>query len=185
MIYPFVDLRTIGWIVGLLLIVTHALALLHGAGVRALLQSFPRSRVAGVALLGVDALWAFLMMLNMDLGEFSGFRNGLLLLIPIAAVLTITYVDEFLAVRALGILLLLVAEPVLEAAFLRPEMSRLLLVVLAYAWVVFGMFYVGSPYLLRDHLAWLQKTEGRWKAAAGGGLVYGAAVLIFALTQYR
>ena len=58
----------------------------------------------------------------------------LLVVILVATFLTFRYVDEFLAVRALGILLLLLAEPLIEAAFLRPEAGRLLLVALAYAW---------------------------------------------------
>ncbi len=81
--------------------------------------------------------------------------------------------------------LLLVAEPVLEAAFLRPETSRLLLVVLAYAWATLGMFYVGMPYLLRDQISWLQKTDARWRAACLAGLAYGVAVLICSATLYR
>ena len=36
---------------------------------------------------------------------------------------------------ALGMIALLAAEPILEAAFLRPETSRLLVVVLAYVWI--------------------------------------------------
>ena len=98
--------------------------------------------------------------------------------------LTLVFVEEFLAVRALGMLLLLVAEPVLEAAFQRPETSRLLLSVLAYAWATLGIFWVGKPYLLRDQIDWISKTETRWRLAALAGVIYGAAVLGAALTQY-
>ena len=41
--------------------------------------------------------------------------------------------------RALGILCLLAAEPLLDAAFLRPEMSRLLVTVFAYLLIVVGL----------------------------------------------
>ena len=103
----------------------------------------------------------------------------------VAYFLTLKFVDDFLAVRALGILLLLAAEPVLEAAFLRPETSRLLLTVLAYAWVVMGILWVGMPYKLRDQIGFVAKTEGRWRLAALGGVIYGIAVLVCALTQWR
>ncbi len=185
MIYTFVDLRTTGFVVGILLIVLHGVAILHGATVRGWLKTFPRSKTMGTVLLAIDAIWAFMMMANMDLGEFSSYRKALLVLIPVAAILTLKFVDEFLAVRSLGMLMLLAAEPLLEAAFLRPEKTRLLLVVLAYAWAVLGMFYVGTPYVLRNQIDWLQKSDTRWRVATFAGLLYGVAVLISAATQYR
>ena len=99
--------------------------------------------------------------------------------------LTLRYVDEFLAVRALGILLLLAACPLLDAAFLRPETSRLLLVVLAYGWIFAGMFFVGAPHLFRDGLDWLRRGgPGRFRLAALGGLAYGLAVLACAVVRW-
>lgn len=184
MIYTFLSLRTAELAAGALLVALHGLAILHGEGARAWLKSLPRSRAAGAVLLLVAAGWAFALVANMDLGEFSNYRTALMFLVPTAAALTWKFVDEFLAVRALGMLLLLAAEPVLEAAFLRPEKSRLLLVVLAYAWAVLGMFYVGSPYLLRDQIGWLQKSALRWNVAMGSGLLYGFAVLGCAFAQH-
>jgi hypothetical protein len=181
MIYTFVSLPTVGLIVGVLLIALHGFALLRPRYVRPWLTSLPRSKAIGTVFLALDTIWAFLLIYFMDLGEFSHLRGKLLLVIPVAAVLTFKFVDEFLAVRALGILLLLAAEPVLEATFLRPESSRLLLVTLAYAWAVLGMFWVGMPYLMRDQIAWLQKSDSRWRLACEAGLVYGIAVLAAAL----
>ena len=138
----------------------------------------------GIVLLLGTAVWSFLLVLNMDLGEFTSYRSLFLIIIPIAAFLAIRYVEEFLAVRATGMLLLLAAEPVLEAAFLRPEKSRLLLVVLAYAWTIFGMFWVGMPYLMRNQIQWLVNSESRWKAAMYLGLAYGAAILACSFAFY-
>jgi len=157
---------------------------MHSQGTQALLRAFPRSRQTGVALLTVDAIWAYLLVSNMDLGEFTSWRQWILVAIVVGYFLTLMFVDEFLAVRALGILALLAAEPLLEAAFLRPETSRLLVTAVAYAWATIGLFWVGMPYLLRDQINWVTRVPGRWKAAALGGLVYGAVVIFFALTQY-
>lgn len=183
MIYSF-SLYTTGLVVGALLILAHALALIHGEGTRALLRRFPRSREFGVLLLTVDAVWAFLLVAQIDLGEFSTYRRVFLAIIVAGYFLTLFFVEEFLAVRALGMLLLLAAEPLLEAAFLRPETSRLLLSVLAYIWATLGIFWVGKPYLLRDQVDWISKTETRWRLAALAGLAYGVVVLGAALTQY-
>ncbi len=183
MIYNL-SLHTAGLILGLLLVVLHGLALVHSQGTRQLLRAFPRSRQIGVALLTIDAVWAFLLVTKMDLGEFTPWRQMILVAIVAGYFLTLIYVDEFLSVRALGILMLLAAEPLLEAAFLKPEASRLLLTLVAYAWATLGLFWVGMPYLLRDQIGWVSKTDGRWRVAALAGLVYGAVVLFCAVTQF-
>jgi len=184
MIYPL-SLGPVMVIVGLLLVLAHGWALLRPVEAKAWLRAFPRSRSYGLFLLAIAAIWAWLLILKIDLGEFTNWRPRLLILIPIAAFLSAKYADEFLAVRSLGMLALLAAEPVLEAAWLRPEFSRLFLVSLAYVWVLFAMFWIGMPYLLRDQIAWLQKGESRWRAAALAGVIYGAVLLISSLTLHR
>ena len=185
MIYPFLTLETAGWIVGCALVILHLIALVNAKEVKGWLRTLPRSRAMGVLFLTIDAVWAFALVATMDLGEFQHWRTSLLILIPVSYLLTLKYVDEFLAVRSLGILALLAAEPILEAAFLQPPASRLLLVVVAYVWVVLGMFWVGMPYLMRDQISWLLRSEARWKAVCVAGLAYGVAVLICSATQYR
>jgi len=171
-------------LVGGLLVLLHAVALIHAEGVRRLLRGFPRSKEAGVLLLTAAAAWAFALVAQIDLGEFSSSRMIFLGIIAAGWLLTLFFVEEFLAVRALGMLLLLAAEPLLEAAFLRPETSRLLLTALAYVWATLGLFWVGKPYLLRDQIEWISKTETRWRIAALGGLAYGAVLVFVAWTQY-
>src|SRR5438552_12967365 len=161
MIYTFLDLRMAGLIVGVALIAIHAIALIHADQLGGWLKAFPRSKAAGATVLTIVGLWSFALIATMDLGEFTSYRTALLILIPIAYYLTLQFVDEFLAVRAAGMLMLLLAEPILEAAFLRPEASRLLLVLLAYIWVVLGMFWVGMPYVMRTQISWLLKTRQR------------------------
>lgn len=183
MIYPF-SLQAVGLTVGLLLVAAHALALAAPAPVQTFLRTLPRSRFWGTALLAISALWAFWLVRTMDLGEFAHLRTLMTVAIPVGAVLTWHFVDEFLAVRALGILCLLAAEPPLEAAFLRPEISRLLLVTLAYAWIVAGLFLVGMPYVLRDLIAWITSRQAIWRGFALVGLLWGAALLTCALTLW-
>jgi len=180
MIYSFLKLQTVALLVGLALVAMHGFALAGGAGIRRWLKGFPRSRNMGIALLTLVAIWAFWLAATMDLGEFSKYRNMLMIVVPAAWYLSLQFVDEFLSVRSLGILLLLLAEPVLEASFLKLQTGRLLLVILAYAWVVAGLFWVGMPYLLRDQIAWFTKNELRWRAACVAGLGYGLAVILFA-----
>jgi hypothetical protein len=181
MIYPL-KLETALILTGLFLVIIHALALWKPAGTQAWLRAFPRSKPLGMLLLVVSAVWAWILIKNIDLGEFTNWRERLLFFIPIAAVLTGIYVQEFLAVRTLGIVVLLAAEPLLEAAFLRPETGRLFLVVLAYVWIVFALFWIGMPYTLRDQIGWVTGDQKRWRAAAFAGLAYGALLLLLPAT---
>jgi hypothetical protein len=185
MIYPPLELQTVGLLVGAFLIVMSLFTVAWSDQMRIWLKRLPRSANAGFILLTVASVWAFLLIALIDLGEFTPLRPVLLMVIAAGYFLTLKYVEEFLAVRALGILLLLLAEPVLEAAFLRPEISRLLVVTLAYVWILVGLFWVGMPYLMRDQIAWLSRTSSRWRSGWMIGLIYGAAILISALTLYR
>ena len=177
-------LKTVGLLVGLFVVASHVYAMVRPAEVRLFLTRLPRSQRIGEVLLLIDLAWAFLLAWKMDWGEFYYLQTYILILLPVFAYLTWQFVDEFLAVRALGMLLLLAAAPLLDAAFLQPQTSRLLVVVLAYVWIVFGMLWVGQPHLLRDQVGWLNRSATYWKLAVGSGLIYGALLLVCALAWY-
>jgi len=184
MLYHF-PLRTTALIVGLLLLIAHLLALWQGPRVRQWLAGFCRSRVAGIVLLTLAFVWTYWLLATMDLGEITHLRKWFLLLLPVGYFLTMFFVDDFLSVRALAALLLLAADPLLCAAFLRPEGGRILLVLVAYAWIVAGLFWIGLPHLLRDQIQWVTASPGRWKLAAAGGAVYGAALVVLSLVHFQ
>ena len=137
-----------------------------------------------MVLLTLALLWNLWLLATIEMGEFASFRRPLLIALPIGYVLVLRFVDEFLAVRALGILCLLAAEPLIDAAFLRYETSRLLITVFAYLLVVAGLFWVTMPYLLRDQINWTTGSNTRWRLVSGTALIYGAVTLTFAMTQY-
>lgn len=180
-LYRDMSLRGAGLLVGILLLASHLYAAFNYAQLSAWLKRAPRDKTLGIVLLSVDLVLALVQMAAMDMGEFEKIRRIALVLLPVVYVLMILYVDEFLTARALGILLLLAATPVLNAAFLELPVTRLLLPALAYVWIVAGMFWVGMPYLLRDQINWVTASESRWKALAWSGAGYGAAILICAL----
>src|SRR6266436_3770383 len=182
MIYQL-SLHTVGIVVGAVLILIGLLGLLKPDFAN-LMQRFPRSHVAGVILLTICLIWTFWLLYTIQMGEFSGFRRPLLIALPIGYALVLRFVDEFLAVRALGILCLLAAEPLLDAAFLRYESSRLLITVFAYVLIVAGLFWVAIPYVLRDQIDWSARSVFRWRCLHAIALIYGCVILTFALTKY-
>jgi hypothetical protein len=183
MIYD-VSLHSAGMVTGVLLVLISLPGLIKPALVQRWMKSLPRSRMTGGVLLTLVLIWAFWLVATMEMGEFSSFRKPLLIVLPIGYLLVIRFVEEFLAVRALGILCLLAAEPLLEAAFFRHETSRLFLTVLAYLLIIAGLFWVTMPYLMRDQINWSSQTNIRWRVAHGVAALYGIAILACAFTQY-
>src|SRR6266436_8252781 len=183
MIYDL-SLQTGGFIAGMALVVLSLPGLMKPGLVQIWLKRFPRSSVGGIVLLSLVLVWSFWLVATMEMGEFSSFRRPLLIVLPIGYVLVIRFVEEFLAVRALGILCLLASEPLLEAAFFRYETSRLFLTVFAYLLVLAGLFWVTMLYLLRDEINWSAHTNARWRTVHGITAAYGLTILACAFTQY-
>ncbi len=183
MIYHF-SLQMAALFAGAILCLLGAFGFATESSARDILAAFPRSRGAGIALLSIDLVWSFWLVSTMEMGEFSAFRRPFLIILPIGFFLTLRFVDEFLAVRALGILALLMAEPLLDAAFFRYESSRLVLTVLAYLLVVLGLIWVMVPYKLRDQIGWFSKTTGRWRGVTAFGFAYGATLIALAFLCY-
>ena len=182
MIYHL-SLHTAGVIAGAFLVVIGVFGLMK-PDLAQVVKQFPRSRVAGVVLLSICLAWTYWLVATIQMGEFSNFRRPLLVALPIGYVLALFFVDEFLAVRALGILCLLVAEPLLDAAFLRYEPSRLLVTVFAYLLIIAGLFWVAIPYVLRDQINWIARSAFRWRCLHAVELIYGGVILGFAFTRY-
>ena len=182
MIYHL-SLHNAGMIAGFFLILVGFIGLVKPDFANAI-QRFPRSRVAGIVLLTIGLAWTFWLLATIQMGEFSSFRRPLLIALPIGYVLALRFVDEFLAVRALGILCLLAAEPLLDAAFLRYETSRLLVTVFAYLLIIAGLFWVAVPYVLRDQINWSTRSVFRWRFLHAIAFIYGGVILTFAFARY-
>ena len=183
-LYDDLTLKTVGLVVGLALLLSHGYAFLQADKVKAWIPSLPRNEKIGLVLMVISFAWALLVWSEMDLGEFFTVERPVQILLVVGFFLVTQHVKEFLAVRGIGFFLILAACPVLDAAFLQPPTSRLLLVALAYAWIIKGMFWVGMPYLMRDQIAWAIADPKRWKIVTLAGAVYGALVLVCAILFY-
>lgn len=193
--YQSLPLFGTGLVLALWLIASHAYMLLKPVEAQNFLKKFPRNSFFGQILLGIGLAWFWLLIappglgklsaLAMELGEFNGVKPLLRIAVPVAIFLVAHSVRDFLAVRALGVVGLMAAAPLLYSAFLKDPSSRLLVPIYAYALLTASLFWVGMPYLFRDAVTWVTADQGRWKTASVAGLLYGIATLICAVAFWR
>lgn len=193
--YQLLSLFTTGLVLAVWLIGLHAMMLARPAMMQAFLKKFPRNDQLGQILMGIGLAWFWLLIapeglgklsaLTMDLGEFNSAKTILQWGTPIALILVCRSVRDFLAVRALGLVGLMVAAPLLGAAFLKDPESRLLVPIFAYIVLTASLFCVGMPFLFRDAVTWVTANQKRWTAFSAAGLVYGLAVFICAVAFWR
>jgi hypothetical protein len=197
--YQHIPLEVAGYVLAAYLLGAHAFMLAKPEFCRKWLTKLPRHYNAGIYTLGFGLVWfwllvapddirgtfSFLSSLTMDIGEFNAVKPYLRIAVPVAYIGMVLYVREFLFVRGLGVVALMVASPLLMAAFLKDPATRLLVPVFAYALLTFGLFWVGMPYTFRDAVTWATASDKRWRMLAFAGLAYGVVVLVCTILFWR
>ncbi len=193
--YQLLSLFTTGLVLAICLIGLHAMMLARPAAMQGFLKRFPRNDQIGQILLGIGLAWFWLLIapdnlgklsaLTMDLGEFNGAKRILQWGTPITLILVVRSVRDFLAVRALGLLGLMIGAPLLGAAFLKDPQSRLLIPIYTYVVLTGSLFCIGMPFLFRDAVTWVTAEQKRWRLFAAAGLAYGVATFVCAIAFWR
>ena len=152
--------------------------------ITAWLTAFPRNIWAGRVLAAVDIALVARLLLSEGFLWVDAHRPLVFLAAPAAFVIIAVFMDEFLSVRALGGLFLLIPFWILKAAFLHPLAGKLLMTCFAYLLVVTGMVLVWSPYLFRKLVK--RASTGEYSGYAIGilGASLGAAMIIMGLFVY-
>ena len=193
--YQLLSLFTTGLVLAFWLVGVHVLMLVKPVATQAFLRKFPRNEQLGQILMGLGLAWFWLLIapdhlgklsaLSMDLGEFNSAKGLLQIAVPISLILVCRSIRDFLAVRALGLLGLMAAAPLLGAAFLKDPESRLLVPIFAYGLLTASLFMVGMPFLFRDAVQWVTANQKRWTLLSLAGLAYGVVTLVCAFAFWR
>jgi hypothetical protein len=179
-------LPIIALFLGLAMTIYHLLALLVPEPFKIFARRFPRSSFWGKFLFGITLLWALGLALTTDLGEFSSLRNSILVGIIIGGGLFGWLVPDFLSIRSIGFLALLAARPLLQLTFLQSGKLSCLLSILAYFWIVVGLFSVGMPYLLRNLITFITvpSRSSLWSFLSLLGLLYGLLLIMLSIFEF-
>ncbi len=151
---------------------------------RAALKAFPRHRFGGAFLACAALSWCTVLLMQSNLGFLEKYKPLLLLIAPIVFVLIVFFVDELLAPRSLGGLMLLVPAPILVAARWTDSPWRYFALVSAYAMVIKGISLILNPYLLRKWFELLAGTDKGCRIWGFTGLAYSLVWIVLAFTVY-
>lgn len=178
-------LSTLAILLGLGFGLPQIYGLMNPVKFRQAVRKFPRSETIGYVLMLLGTVW-FLWNLNQEnISDFAAYKKLMLIGFGAVGVAACIYVRDFLAVRGLAIVFLLLAKLMVDTARWEDTEWRLVIVTWGYLLVVAGMWFTISPWRLRDLLHWGTATEKRIRVACGLRLAFGLFVLTLGLAVFR
>ena len=150
-------------------------------------RRFPRNLGVGVVLMLLGTAWFAWNVYSEPVADFSVFKPYMIGGFIAVGVLSCIYVRDFLAVRGLAVVALLLAKLMVDTG--RPHLGQspwvLLIQYWAYALVVLGIWFTITPWRLRDLLIWATETKARILVACVIRLAFALFVIALGLTAFR
>ena len=171
-------LSTLCVLLGLGVALPQVYALMKPAACRAAALKFPRSRPWGCALVALGTVWFLLLLKEESIADFAPYKPYMYVGFASLGVLTCIFVSDFLAVRGLAIVLLLLAKLMLDTQRWAVSDWRLVIAVWAYGLAVAGMWFTISPWRLRDLINWATADEKRLRLLSGLRLAFGLFIVV-------
>ena len=159
--------------------------LLKPAKFRDAVRKFPRSEPVGYGLMLLGTVWFLWNLQQENISDFAAYKKVMLIGFAAVGVATCIYVRDFLAVRGLAVVFLLLAKLMVDTARWEDTEWRLVIVTWAYLLVAAGMWFTISPWRLRDFLNWGTATDHRIRVGCGLRLAFGLFILALGLVVFR
>jgi hypothetical protein len=159
--------------------------LLKPAAFAASVRRFPRSLPWGCALMILGTLWFLYNLSQESISDFAAYKNVLYVLFAAVGIGSCIFVQDFLAVRGLAVVFLLLAKLMVDTG--RPHLGSPWVLVFqawAYILVIGGIWFTMSPWRLRDFLEWATGTEKRIKIGCILRLAFGLFITFLGFAKY-
>ncbi len=178
-------LSTLSILLGLGLCLLQIFGLLKPRAFTLAVRSFARSTPAGFFLMLLGTAW-FVWNVNAEAAsDFAAYKDKMMLFFAAIGLGACIFVRDFLAVRGLAVVMLLLAKLMVDAARWEDTEWRLVIVAWAYVLVAAGIWFTISPWRCRDLLEWGTATEQRIKYGCAARLAFGLLVVALGLTAFR
>ena len=150
-------------------------------------RKFPRNLPIGYVLMTLGTLW-FLWNVKLEpIADFAAYKQYMLMFFAAVGIGTCFFVQDFLAIRGLSVLLLLLGKLMVDTG--RPHLGATPWVIIiqlwAYVLVIAGMWFTIAPWRLRDLLDWATANEKRVKIGSAVRLAFALFILMLGLTAFR
>lgn len=150
-------------------------------------RKFPRNYATGVVLMLLATAW-FVWNVNREpIADFAAYKPAMLAIFTAIGVGACIFVKDFLAVRGLAVVLLLLAKLMVDTG--RPHLGEspfvLVIQTWAYVLVLAGIWFTVTPWKLRDLLNWATANETRVRISSGIRLAFAVFILLLGLTAFR
>jgi hypothetical protein len=150
-------------------------------------RKFPRNYAAGIVLMLLATGWFVWTVNNEPIADFSAYKPAMLAGFSAVGVLSCIFVRDFLAVRGLAVVLLLLAKLMVDTG--RPHLGESPFVLVIQAWayvlVVAGIWFTVTPWKLRDLLEFATASETRVRIGSGLRLAFAVFIIGLGLTVFR
>jgi len=157
------------------------------AAFTAAVRKFPRSLPWGVALMTLGTAWFLWNLSQESIADFANYMEWLFAGFAGVGLGTCMFVQDFLAVRGLAIVLMLLAKLMVDTG--RPALAQthwvLVIQTWAYVLVVAGIWFTVSPWRLRDLLNWGTANETRVKVGCSLRLAFGLFIAVLGLSVFK
>ncbi len=147
-------------------------------------EVFPRSIVPAWIFTALCCWLGAKEALGMNMGFLDAYKKYIYVLSPAVFVASVVYMKELLAPRALGGFLLLLAVPILQIARWHESPLRLVVVVLVYLWIIYGLVLLLSPWYFRKLYAPFLSNTALFKATAYAKMALGIGLLLLGIFVY-
>ncbi len=182
---PEFKLWILSILLGLIFGLPHIYGVLRPAQYGRALRQFPRCTPAGYILMVLATLWFLGYVHQESISDFASFKPVLFLLFGAVGLGACLFVKDFLAVRGLAVLFLLLAKLMVDTARWVDTNWSLVIVTWAYVLVIAGMWFTVSPWRLRDIVNWSTANDQRIRLLSGIRLGFGILLIILGLTVFR
>jgi hypothetical protein len=147
-------------------------------------ELFPRSAVPAWILTALCCVLGAKEALGMNMGFLDAYKKYIYFISPAVFIASVVYMKELLAPRALGGFLLLIAVPVLQIARWHDSALRLVVVILVYLWIIYGLVLLMSPWYFRKTSSWFMENDQLFKVTAFAKTALGVVLLVLGIFVY-
>lgn len=169
-------------VAGVLLLALGSILLVYSSAFRKALTAFPRSRRATFILLTSATVLVLYEVSQLGEADFGKYKNILFVFFLVLAIGSWFRVPDFLGIRALAVLGLLLSGQFLSAAYLEPPTTRLFLVVLSYLIIGTCLYLAAVPFRFRDAVTFLNRSDGSRRFIGAMLCAYGVLLFVVTLT---